>query len=61
VYEPEPPVGVEPVIDAASPLPQNVVVAGAVNVLFANVDGVIVIVTELLSFGEQEPVVTNLL
>jgi hypothetical protein len=61
VYEPEPPVGVEPVINAASPLPQNVVVAGAVSVLLANVDGVIVIATELLSFGEQAPDIANLL
>jgi hypothetical protein len=47
-------------MEAASPLPQKVVVAGAVKVLVAKVDGAIVIVTEALEL-EQAPEVTILL
>ena len=59
VYEPVPPVGVEPVICAASPLLQNVIVAGAVNVFVKSV-GCTVMVTAVLVF-EQAPLVTILL
>ena len=59
VYEPIPPVGVEPVICAASPLLQKVTVAGAVNVFVKSVVCTVIVIAVLVL--EHAPLVTILL
>ena len=59
VYEPIPPVGVEPVICAASPLLQKVIVAGAVNVFVRSVVCTFIVTAVLVL--EHAPLVTILL
>ena len=59
VYEPTPPVGVEPVICAASPLLQKVIAAGAVNVLVKSVVCTVMVIAVLVL--EHAPLVTILL
>jgi hypothetical protein len=60
VYVPLPPAGIEPTMEAASPISQKVDIAGAAKILFSNVEGVIMIFTEALGL-EHASDVTSLL